>query len=152
MAEQQYVIFTINNEEFGLDIDAVREIIQVRQITRIPQSSQVVEGIVNLRGLIVPIVDLQKRFYGLPTEFGENSRIIIITLGNQAVGVIADEVSEVVRLNEELIAPPPPLVQQVSTGCGLKGIGKYENRLIVLLDLAQAFSGEEKELLLEAVN
>lgn len=152
MAEKQYVIFRLNNEEFGVDIDSVREIVQIQEITKLPQSSQLIEGIINLRGLIIPIVDLKKRFYDVPTEIGENSRIIIIAFDNQVVGVIADEVSEVLRLNEELIAPPPSLVKQISASCGLKGIGKYEKRLIILLDLSQAFNGDEKELLQETVN
>lgn len=152
MAERQYVIFRLNNEEFGVDIDSVREIVQVQEITKLPQTSQLIEGIVNLRGLIIPIVDLKKRFYDVPTDIKENSRIIIIALDNQVVGVIADEVSEVLRLNEEHIAPPPSLVKNISVSCGLKGIGKYENRLLILLELARAFNGDEKELLQEAVS
>lgn len=152
MTEQQFVIFSLNREEFGLAIDTVREIVQPQKITKLPQSSELIEGIINLRGSIIPVIDLKRRFYGIVTENLETTRIIIVDLGDWAVGIIVDEVLAVLHFNEKEIASLPLFVQQVSVGCGLQGIGKLSDRLVILLDLAQTFSGEEKNLLQEAVN
>ncbi|MBZ4653329.1 MAG: cheW2 [Peptococcaceae bacterium] len=145
MADQQFVVFKLHTEEYGVDIKNVQEIVHMQEITRVPQSSEFVEGIINLRGRIIPVVDLKKRFYGVKTETGDNTRIIVIDLGNQVLGIIADEVSEVLRLNETMIAPTPAIIMQMSSGNGVKGIGKMEDRLLILLDLTKAFSLEEKE-------
>jgi purine-binding chemotaxis protein CheW len=152
MVEHQYVVFSLNKEEFGLAIDTVREIVQPQKITKLPQSSELIEGIINLRGVIIPIVDLKKRFYGMATENLETNRIIVINLGDWLVGIVVDDVSEVLSLREKDIASLPPFVQQVTVGCGLQAIGKLSGRLVILLDLSQAFSGDEKNLLQEAVN
>ncbi|MGI6145524.1 MAG: chemotaxis protein CheW, partial [Peptococcia bacterium] len=71
MAEHKYVVFSLNEEEFGLDINTVHEIVQPRKIVKLPESSELIEGIINLRGAIIPVVDLKKRFYGIPTEILE---------------------------------------------------------------------------------
>ena len=145
MADQQFVVFKLHTEEYGIDIKKVQEIVHMQEITKVPQCSQFVEGIINLRGRIIPVVDLKKRFYGAKTEIGDNTRIIVIDLGNQVLGIIADEVSEVLQLAENMIDPPPSIIMQMSSGNGVKGIGKLEDRLLILLDLTKAFSLEEKE-------
>ncbi|MFZ5753365.1 MAG: chemotaxis protein CheW [Bacillota bacterium] len=145
MADQQFVVFKLHTEEYGIEIKNVQEIVHMQEITRLPQSLEFVEGIINLRGRIIPVVDLKKRFYGVKTETGDNTRIIVIDLGNQVLGIMADEVSEVLRLNETMIDPPPAIIMQMSSGNGVKGIGKLEDRLLILLDLTKAFSLEEKQ-------
>ncbi len=144
MADQQFVVFKLHTEEYGIDIKNVQEIVHMQEITKVPQSAEFVEGIINLRGRIIPVVDLKKRFYGVKTETGDNTRIIVIDLGNQVLGIIADEVSEVLRLNEAMIDPPPAIILQLSAENGVIGVGKLEDRLLILLDLTKAFSLEEK--------
>lgn len=152
MADHQYVVFSLNQVEYGLDIDTVREIVQPRKIVKLPQSSELIEGIINLRGTIIPIVDLKKRFYGMPTEKQETTRIIIVDLGEWVIGIIVDGVSEVQNFNEKQVVILPPFVQSVSAGHCLKGVGKIDDRLVILLNLALTFSGDEKNSLLEVAS
>ena len=152
MAEHKYVVFSLNKEEFGLDINTVHEIVQPRKIVKLPQSSELIEGIINLRGAIIPIVDLKKRFYGISTEKLETTRIIIVEVGEWEVGIIVDVVSEVQNFSEKQIAILPPFVQRVSAGSGLKGVGKSNDRLVILLDLALIFSCEEMHQIEEAIS
>jgi len=149
MAEQQFVIFRLHQEEYGIDIQEVNEILLMQEITKYPQADEFIEGIINLRGKIIPIIDIKKRFYGFPTEIGDSTRIIVVSCQGQVFGIIADEVLEVLHLNEKMIEPPPNLMQQ--NGGGVKGIGKLENRLVILLDLAQAFTSLEFAQLESAV-
>jgi len=151
MAEQQYVVFLLNKEEFGLDIDTVHEIVQPRKIVKLPQSTEFIEGIINLRGAIIPIIDLKKRFYGITTERLETTRIIIVEIGEWEVGIIVDVVSEVQSFSDKQISIFPPFIQQVSVGSGLKGVGKLNDRLVILLDLALIISSEEISQIEEAI-
>jgi len=152
MAEHQYVVFLLNKEEFGLNIDTVHEIVQPRKIVKLPQSSELIEGIINLRGAIIPIVDLKKRFYGTSTERLETTRFVIVEVGEWKVGIIVDVVSEVQNFSEKQIAILPPFIQHVSVGSGLKGVGKLNDRLVILLDLALIFSSEEMNLIEEVTS
>ena len=112
MAEQQLVVFGLGKEEFGIDISRVREIVKLQNITTIPQSMDFVEGIVNLRGQIVPIVDLCKRF--LVADRSESvdaeRRIIVVNMSGQNIGILVDGVSEILRIPDESIEPTPPIV------------------------------------------
>jgi len=150
MADQQFVIFRLHQEEFGLTIQQVNEIVLMQEITKYPQAGDFIEGIINLRDKIIPIIDLKKRFYGLPSVPGETTRIIVINCGGQVLGIIVDEVLEVIHLKESMIEPPPTFVQQGSTG--VKGVGKLERRLIILLDLTEAFSSVEVSQLQSAAS
>lgn len=141
MAEQQFVIFRLHQEEYGINIQQVNEIVLMQDVTKYPQAADFIEGIINLRGKIIPIIDLKKRFYGLPQVSSENTRIIVINCGGQVLGIIVDEVLEVIHLKDSMIDPPPTFGNQSNTG--VKGIGKLERRLIILLDLSQAFSSFE---------
>lgn len=152
MVEYQFIVFSLNAEEFGLPVGTVREIVQPQKIVKLPQSSELIEGVISLRKEVIPVIDLKKRFYGITTENLETNRIIIVGLDGWLVGILVDDVSEVVSLQAKNIASLPPFVQQVVTGCGLQGIGKLKERIVILLDLAQAFSGAEKNLLQEVVN
>ncbi|MGI6587505.1 MAG: chemotaxis protein CheW [Peptococcia bacterium] len=152
MVEHQFIVFSLNNEEFGLAINTVREIVQLQKIINLPQESELIEGIMSLRKEILPVVDLKKRFYGMAAGDVETNRIIVVDIGGWLVGIIVDEVLEVLSLQEKDIVPLPPFVQRVTADCGLQGVGRFSGRLVILLDLSQAFSGDEKSLLQEAVN
>ena len=146
MAEKQYIIFQLHTEEYGIDIKYVQEIVLMQDVTKIPQASELIEGVIQLRGRIIPVVDLKKRFYGFSGKTGEGSRIIIVDIDGQPVGIIAEEVWEVLLINENLIEPPPPIIKK-SANSGIAGIAKIGNRLLILLDLTSVFTTEEKSLL-----
>lgn len=152
MSEHQYIVFSLNEEQFGLNIEIVHEIVQLPKIVKLPQSSELIEGIINLRGTIIPVVDLKKHFYGQATEKQETTRIIIVELDDWEVGIIVDSVADVKSLTEEQIALLPPFVQRITAGACLKGIGKTDDGLVILLDFSKVFNPEEKNMLQEAVN
>jgi purine-binding chemotaxis protein CheW len=149
--ENQLVIFNLTNEDYGVDISAVDGIVKMQAITKVPHAPDFVEGITNLRGEVLPVVDLRKRF-GLPVgEATKDTRIINIEVDDTKVGMIVDAVSEVLRVSEEDIEPPSPLVTTVDsafiTGIAKvdgQGPGSSEGRLVILLDLGKVLSTEEQ--------
>jgi len=140
--ELQLVTFRLANEEYGLPITKVREINRVVPVTKLPQTPSFVEGIINLRGRIIPVIDLRKRFEMPVTAHDEDTRIIIVDISGQIVGVIVDAVTEVVRLNTENIESPPATVAVDSQY--IKGVGKIDDRLIILLDIDKVLTDKEE--------
>ena len=134
----QLVSFHVGDEEFAIDILGVQEILRMVELTPVPNAPYFVQGVINLRGKVIPIIDLRARF-GLPAaEHTKETRIIVVELSNVVLGFIVDMVEEVLRLPESLIEMPP------STGRGgsgefHKGIGRVGGRLLMLLDLGQIF-------------
>ncbi|HZK44401.1 MAG TPA: chemotaxis protein CheW [Syntrophomonadaceae bacterium] len=148
MAEEiQLVVFTLNFDdqicEYGVPISKVNEIITIAPPTRMPQTPDFVEGIINLRGKIIPIIDLKKRFEMGKSDLTGESRSVVLEVENQTVGIIVDEVSEVLRLQVQDIEPPPAVIGGI-TAEYLTGVGKLEERLIILLDMDKIFSEKEK--------
>ncbi|SHL01372.1 chemotaxis protein CheW [Rhodothermus profundi] len=139
----QLVSFLIENEEFGVDILNVQEIIRPVDITRVPNAPAFVEGVINLRGRIVPVVDLRKRFNLPQRERDKNSRIIVVELGDKIVGFMVDAVREVLRVDPSVIEPPPELAIGIDAHY-ITGVAKLEDRLLILLDLERILSEEEK--------
>jgi purine-binding chemotaxis protein CheW len=141
--EQQLVVFDLANEHYGLDISAVEGIIKMQAITKMPQAPSFVEGVTNLRGTVVPVIDLRKRF-GLATlDQTKDTRIVVVYMDKTKIGMIVDGVSEVLRIPEESIEPTPPMVSSVNTAF-IRGIAKLDNRLVTLLDLSKVLSLEEQ--------
>lgn len=144
--EQQLVVFELANEHYGLDISAVEGIIKMQAITKMPQAPSFVEGVTNLRGTVVPVIDLRKRF-GLPAfEHTKDTRIVNVYMDKTKIGMIVDGVSEVLRIPEESIEPTPPMVSNVNTAF-IRGIAKLDERLVTLLDLSKVLSLEEQAAL-----
>ena len=142
---RQLVIFKLGDEEFGVDILQVREIEKLdQQITRVPKSPVFVEGVINLRGEIVPIVDLRKRFGLVVRQTSNEARVIIVDISDGQVGMIVDSVVEVIRLNVSAIEAAPPITRGVNAYF-LSGVAKIDGRLIILLNLERALSPEEME-------
>jgi len=142
----QLVTFSIGEEEFGVDILSVQEIIRMMDITKVPRAPDFVEGVINLRGKVIPIIDLRKRF-GLSTrDHDKHTRIIVIEINNMIVGFVVDSVSEVLRIPASTVEPPPPVVSGLESEY-ISGVGKLEDRLLILLDLNKLLSGEERDLL-----
>jgi purine-binding chemotaxis protein CheW len=141
--EYQLVVFAIGNEEFGVDISQVREIVRVVEITYLPKAPSFVEGVVNLRGQVLAVIDLAKRIGVASKERGENTRIIVVEVGENTVGMIVDSVSEVLRLPAELVEEVPSLVETEVPEHYIRGVGKLKDGLLVLLDLKKILSPEE---------
>jgi len=138
----QLVSFKIGQEEFGIEIIKVQEIIKVMQITKVPNAPDFVDGVINLRGRVIPVVDLRIKL-GLPKQdYTKNTRIIVIELNSRTVGFIVDEVSEVLRINRNITEEPPEMVGNVEKEF-ITAIGKLEDRLLILLDLEKIFSTSE---------
>jgi len=130
----QLVSFRLAQEEYGIQITKVQEIILMGDITRVPQTPEYVKGLINLRSTVIPIVDLRLRF-GLPVgDVTDETRIMVVNVAGKTIGIIVDAVSEVLRINKDQIAPPPPTV----AGLGreyLTGLVKLDKRLLILLDI-----------------
>lgn len=141
--EKQIVVFELANEHYGVDIATVESIIKTQSITSVPQAPSFVEGITNLRGSVLPVIDLRKRFALCKKEETKNSRIMVVSIQNTKVGMIVDGVSEVLRVSDEAIEPTPPLVTGVDASF-ITGIAKLDDHLIILLDLKKILSMEEQ--------
>ena len=141
--EYQLVVFKIGDEEFGVDIAQVREIVRLLEITYMPKAPSFIEGVVNLRGQIVAIIDLAKRL-GIPSRpRGDTTRVIVIEIGENTVGMIVDSVSEVLRLSSENMEEVPTLIETEVPEHYIRGVGKLKDRLLVLLDLNRVLTSEE---------
>lgn len=140
----QLVAFRLGTEEYGVEIMKVQEIIRIQSITRVPQMPAFIEGVINLRGSVIPVLDLRKRFAMEATTIGHEARIVIVSIDGRIIGVIVDAVSEVKRIPESQIDPPPPVMAGIGREY-LRGVGKLDGRLIILLDLERILSNEEKE-------
>ncbi len=143
VSERQMVVFTLSGEEFGVDINEVNSIIKMTPITKIPNSQDYLEGVINLRGRIIVVVDLAKKL-GLPSkERDKDTRIIIIETKETMVGMIVDHSREAIRISEDQIEPAPPLIVQKIDADFLEGVGVIGERLLIILDLAKVLSVED---------
>lgn len=130
----QLVTFRIGEEEFGVDILAVQEIIRLMQITMVPRAPEFIEGVINLRGKVIPVVNMRARFNKEEHVPDSSTRIVVMELGQKIVGFLVDGVSEVLRIPENTVEDPPPVVAGIGSEY-IRGIGKLDNRLLILLDL-----------------
>jgi purine-binding chemotaxis protein CheW len=148
--ERQLVVFQLSAEFYGVEIARVHEIIRLQTVTRVPRAPAFVEGVINLRGKVIPVVDLRRRF-GLPTaDHTRASRIVVVEIGDQVVGVVVDGVSEVLRVNGATVEPPSPVVAGIDSEY-IHGIAKLADRLVILLDLDRVLAQAERRAL-EGVN
>jgi purine-binding chemotaxis protein CheW len=132
--EEQFVVFSLANESFGVDIARVQEIRRVPEVTHVPRAPEFVQGVMNLRGTVIPVVDLRLRFGLPPGERTRASRVVVLEAGSQAVGVLVDAVSEVIRIGASAIEPPSSVIAGDGEGF-VRGIAKVDERLILVLDL-----------------
>ncbi len=141
-AEEHLVLFTLCNEYYGVDIARVREVNEVQEITKLPQSPPFIEGVINLRGDITPVMNLRKRL-GLPqTETEQETRIMVVQVGDQGLGLLVDDVREVIKVPSEAIVAPSQFVTTERSKF-LRSIAKIENRLVVLFDLDKLLTVQE---------
>lgn len=145
----QLVSFKIGNEEFGVDILRVQEINRMMEITKVPNAPEFVDGVVNLRGRIIPVVDLRTRLSMPRVEHDSKTRIVVVELEGKTVGFIVDEVSEVLRIPKSITEPPPDMVAGIDSDY-ITAVGKLEDRLLILLELDRVLSTEETSQLEDA--
>ena len=143
----QLVTFKIDQEEFGVEILKVHEIIRMMEITKIPNSPDFVKGVINLRGKVIPIISLRKKF-GISLDDGEsnNLRIVVIELNSVVVGFVVDSVSEVLKIERSVVEPPPDVLTDVDSTY-IIGVAKLEDRLLILLDLENLLTEKDKNFL-----
>ncbi len=140
-AELQLVSFQVGAEEFGLDILKVQEIIRIQELTRVPNLPPFVEGVINLRGKVIPVIGLRHCFGLERRETDKQTRIVVVDVGGTVLGFIVDSVSEVLRVPAETVEPPPRLGKVEREY--ISGVGKRNDRLLLLLNLEQLMSNTE---------
>lgn len=141
--ELKVIVFKLGHEEYGIDVDKVQTIEHMMPITRVPKTYSFVKGVINLRGVVIPVIDLRGRF-GLPeTEYTDQTRIIIVSANEMEVGFIVDSANDVIDLNTDLIDSPPDVVGGIKAKY-LHGVARIsEDRLLVMLNLSEVLSRKE---------
>jgi purine-binding chemotaxis protein CheW len=137
----QLVTFKLGGEEYAVDILKVQEINRMVEITSVPHTSNYVEGVINLRGKVIPVVNLRKKFGMEMRDTDSQSRIMVVDVGT-TIGVMVDSVSEVLRLSADTVEPPPPMTGGVGSEY-IKGVGKLQDRLLILLDIDKLLGHDE---------
>ncbi|MCH8191533.1 MAG: chemotaxis protein CheW [Chloroflexi bacterium] len=141
--ERQLVVFDLGGEAYGVEINEVREIIRIQEVTATPQSPWFVEGVINLRGKVIPVVDLRKRFGLEIRDETKDTRIVVVDIANTDIGMIVDAVTEVMRIPMSDVEPPSSVVSSRDSDY-LMGIAKTQDKMIILLDLQQVLNGAEE--------
>ena len=142
----QLVSFNLDQEEYGVDVLKVREIIRMPIVTRVPNTPNYVEGVINLRGKVIPIISMRKRFGLMEAEIDKQTRIMVMDVDGELMGFIVDAVSEVIRISGSEIQPSPAVVASgIDQEC-IAGVINQSERLLVLLDLEKMYSHDDKNL------
>jgi purine-binding chemotaxis protein CheW len=141
VGRRQLVVFKVGTEEFAADIMLTKEVVLMREITPVPGTEPYVEGIMNLRGSLVPVLDFRKRLRARPTAAPAEQRIIIVRLEGRSAGLIVDGASEVIRVSDDLIERVPDLISEAGGGY-VEGVISLKDRFITLINLQKALSGE----------
>jgi purine-binding chemotaxis protein CheW len=139
----QIISFVVGRENFGVLIQEVKEVIRIREITRLPKAPDFVKGVINLRGDVIPVIDLREKFSMEVEDYTDMTRVIVVEVDGKSIGMVVDSVSHVLRLSRDQIDPAPPLVGGLA-GEYIKGVGKLDEKLIILLNIERILSQEEK--------
>lgn len=144
--DEKIIVFQLKDEEFGVPVQQVGSIERMQHITRVPSTPEFVKGVINLRGVVTPIIDLRTRFDLESKDYDESTRIIIVHYNEIEVGLIVDSANDVIDIPRDSIEPPPEVVGTVEAEY-IHGVAKLDKRLLILLDLQKVFSSDEvKEL------
>jgi len=145
MSRETHIVgFRVGRETYGVPITSLHEIVRVPEITAVPDAPHYLEGVINLRGKIVSVVDLRKRFGQLARELNRRSRILVVEHKGRLVGMIVDSASEVLKIPESEIETAPAMMQEGGLDC-VTGLGKYQGRLIILLDINRVLAARDSE-------
>lgn len=151
--EGKYLIFNLANEEYGIPILKVQEIMGMQEVTTVPKLPEFIKGVINLRGKIIPILDLRMKFAMEEKEYTERTCIIVVSIEKDnhpiTMGIVVDEVSEVENITKKQIEPPPEFGNNILVEF-LLGVGKIEKRVVVLLDIDRVLSKEEADTIINA--
>lgn len=144
VVDNKYIVFGLEEEEYAIPVELVGAIERTLPITRVPGTPRFVKGVVNLRGVVTPVIDLKEKFKGQLIEFNEQTRIIVVHLKEITVGLIVDSANDVIDINKEQIEPSPETINTEVTDF-IDGVVKMENRLFILLDLDKVIVTEDIE-------
>jgi len=142
MIDKNVIVFQLNKEEYAVSIDQVSGIERMQTITRVPQTADFVKGVINLRGVVTPIIDLRVRFGLEEKDYTDSTRIIIVYLDDMEVGLIVDEANDVIDIPQNSIEPPLEMVGSVDVDY-IEGVAKLEERLLILIHLQKVLTHEE---------
>jgi len=144
--EKQYVVFRLGREIYGLDISTVLEIITMQSITEVPGTEHYIEGVINLRGRVIPVFNLHKKFNLEGGEVTRSTRVVVVEVNGISIGMLVDGVSEVVKISENIIEQPSDIISDIEEEY-LSGIAKLEERLVILLNLSKVLRNDEGTVL-----
>lgn len=142
VGDVKVIVFQLKDEEYGVEVDQVKSIEKLEHITRVPRTPKFVKGVINLRGVVTPIIDLRNRFGLEEALYSESTRIIIVAVGELEVGLIVDAANDVIDIPVNAIEPPPEVVGGIEAAY-LRGVAKLDKRLLILLNLDKVLSTEE---------
>ncbi len=147
--KDKYLTFHIGTEDYGISIAYVTEIIGIQSITEIPEMPDFIKGVINLRGKVIPVMDVRTRFKLPPREYDERTCIIVVEIDDTSVGMVVDTVNEVADIPEDQVEPPPKSKRK--GGSFIQGLGKIDKEVKILLDINKILYDEELESITEAV-
>ncbi|PLR77657.1 chemotaxis protein CheW [Bacillus sp. V3-13] len=145
-SEMKVIIFQLKEKEYAIPVSQVRSIEKVQHITRVPRTYPFVKGVINLRGVVTPVIDLRSRFEIEETEHSDSTRVIIVALEDMEVGLIVDAANDVIDIPEGAIEPPPEVIGVLEAEY-ISGVAKIDKRLLILIDLEKVLSTEENHVL-----
>jgi len=146
--KDQYLTFLVGDETFGFGIEYVTEIVGIQEVTKVPDMVSYVKGIINLRGSVIPVIDVRLRFGQQEREYDERTCIVVVQLEDLSVGLIVDTVNEVCDITEEQVSPPPAIYGGTGSQY-LKGMGKLEDKVIIILDITRLLRESDEHLVRE---
>ncbi|NGQ94029.1 chemotaxis protein CheW [Brevibacillus sp. SYP-B805] len=146
VGEVKVIVFRLKDEEYGVEVNQVRSIEKLDHITRVPRTPKFVKGVINLRGVVTPIIDLRSRFGLDEAAYTDATRVIIVAVGELEVGLIVDAANDVIDIPADAIEPAPEVVGGVEAAY-LRGVAKLEKRLLILLNLDKVLNTEEMKQL-----
>jgi len=144
--ENQYVVFRLGKETYGLEISMILEIITMQTITEVPGTEEYIVGVINLRGRVIPVFNLHKKFELAEGEITRSTRIVVVEVEGHNIGMLVDGVSEVVKITQDIVEKPSSIMSDIDREY-LAGVAKLDDRLVILLDLAKVLRKEEGPLM-----
>lgn len=148
--EGKFLTFSLGKEEYGVEILKIREIIGIMDITTVPQTPDYMKGVINLRGKVIPVIDLRLKFSMEEVEYTQETCVIVVEVSKSLIGIIVDNVSEVLDIKSGEIEAPPQFGQEIDTSF-IMGLGKAKGKIIILLDIEKVLSSEELEMVEQIV-
>ncbi|SDK06524.1 chemotaxis protein CheW [Sediminibacillus albus] len=146
---KKIIVFHLNNQEYGADVSQILSIERISDIVELPDTPAFINGIIHLRGMVIPVIDLKKRLKMDRLTYTDETRVLIVEMDNHQIGLVVDKATDVLDINEDIIEPAGNFIRQDSDY--LHGVAKMENRLLLLLDLEKVLSGEETKQVKEVI-